>query len=154
MKRIIALIISVLIHLVIIFFILSYFSNKNSQIKPKDNLVEVTFVTKPKTYEEKLLTIRKEQSKQFNKQEKTKFIEKCDNKHSYIGIGIQFFPDGRISDVAKGYAADRAGLKVGDRIIDSMNYHRVGDYEYISVIRNFRKITFKIKVERICIKEP
>lgn len=42
--------------------------------------------------------------------------DKCE-EDSYVGVGIRHYNWGIVSDVAKGYAADRAGVKIGDEIM-------------------------------------
>lgn len=92
--------------------------------------------------------------------ETTESDSKCEGSF-YYGIGVRF--DGlTIMEVAKGYAADRAGIKVGD-LFTSYRDHRenkvVEGYDFrgeegrtidIYILRDGRKMTFTVTTEKVC----
>lgn len=78
-------------------------------------------------------------------------------KH-YIGIGITYsYLSNTISDIAPGGPADRAGIKVGDRLADpSMrirNQYPIGTSINVAIIKDGRTVNISVKVDKICTSE-
>lgn len=77
-------------------------------------------------------------------------IVPCD---SYEGIGVQFNAlTGIVSHAAPGAPAHNAGIRVGDELITplwnmSLTFGQVLD---VAVLRNGKKLTFNVVVDRIC----
>lgn len=72
-----------------------------------------------------IIKAMKEQDKQMAVEEKYRSEQKNQSKclYSFGGIGVTFegFGDRTISEIHKGYPAYRAGLRVGDRILNTGN---------------------------------
>lgn len=81
----------------------------------------------------------------------------------YIGVGVQFDYDNTILNVAQGYAADRAGIKEGDKVLGYTDH--ATPYVYVEginfrgtegvgidvyVMRNGEKLKFTMIREKIC----
>jgi len=87
------------------------------------------------------------------KSKKPKKEEKCD--HYYGGVGIQRSYTGEtVTEVYKGYPADRAGIKVGDIVLNPQNVIRgeVGSTIRIVVYSNRTTTVYNLIREKICIK--
>ena len=79
----------------------------------------------------------------------------CAGRHkTYTGIGIiHGIGTLRIDSAPATYPAYKAGLRVGDQIVEL--YHEIGGSPYmrVHVTRNGQHLKFRIKVEPICYEE-
>jgi hypothetical protein len=73
---------------------------------------------------------------------------------SYVGIGIQHWGESGVFQVAPGGPADRAGMLVGDAILNpeilGRDRHPEGTLLVLSIQRGARTITMPMRTERIC----
>lgn len=67
-----------------------------------------------------------------------------------MGIGIRRDFGYRVVEVAPGYPADRAGIKVGDYLPGYLDHEK--EYMEFEVHRGNKVVHMKLKVERICTK--
>lgn len=89
-------------------------------------------------------------------QKGVKSSRKCLDDLWYGGIGIQSGFTGKIESVAPGYAADRAGIKVGDFVQGNTQIRgEPGTEVTIVVFRPSTKETFTVTLtrEKICYEE-
>jgi C-terminal processing protease CtpA/Prc len=95
--------------------------------------------------------------------EEAKDSSKECGKDFYYGVGVQFDYNDTILEVGQGYAADRAGLKKGDKVlgyvdhanpkvfVEGINFRGTeGVGIDIYVIRNGEKLKFSMVREKIC----
>jgi C-terminal processing protease CtpA/Prc len=68
---------------------------------------------------------------------------------TYRGIGLKRTWDGRVFEIAKGWPADRAGIRLGD-VIEVWDLGREGDYMVFDLVRDGKTLHFRIKMEDIC----
>ena len=78
-------------------------------------------------------------------------ITPCDNQ--YEGIGLAFNPMHKVVKVAKGWPADRAGIRIGDYLVDPYNMLPKDGFMEFEVIRGEKKVRMKLRTENICQKE-
>lgn len=73
---------------------------------------------------------------------------------TYDGIGVKIaFGSNRITEVAKGWPAHRAGIRPGD-VIEHLTEPRIIDgYMAITISRNGKKTNMKLRTERICMRD-
>jgi predicted metalloprotease with PDZ domain len=71
---------------------------------------------------------------------------------TYEGIGIKRRWGGMVTEVAKGWPADRAGIKVGD-VIEPWFFDAVDGFMSFEVHRAGRVIKMRLKTERICFRD-
>ena len=98
--------------------------------------------------EDRLILLRKEQK---NRREEIKTYQTtCDNNKKYIGIGLLYnFGSQLIYEVPKTYPAYKAGIRVGDYLVNPFEEIKNG-YITINIIRGYEKLHFYIKAEKIC----
>ena len=134
-------IISLIIHLGVFAILL----NLSSVGSPEDQIIEVSI--EQGEAEEKQES--KEELKVIPKGDTDALGKEC--PYTYGGIGIQSGAFDVISVVYEGYAADRAGLKVGDIILSKGEIRgEPGTSIYIRVLRQGTYIDFTIIREKIC----
>jgi len=75
----------------------------------------------------------------------------CANKdNSYMGVGFRYSPfTNLVIDVPEYYPAYKAGIRVGDLLLDP-DSPIVDGYLNIEIIRGYQQIHFRIKAEQIC----
>ena len=88
-------------------------------------------------------------------------IDKDDREHkgdvrsncpdTFDGIGIILNWSGQVVQVAKGWPADRAGVRVGDTIVGGVNGHRAPGR--LPQIHLHGRDNMLIKTENVCIRE-
>lgn len=119
-----------------------------------------------KSKEEELFVIA-ELSKMFEEMDKANkqmsFIKKLENyigdcDNFYIGIGITHgFISNDVSEVVPGGPADKAGIKVGDVLLNSKlnikDAFPIGTSVNIVILRNSIITTIPIKVNKICTRK-
>jgi hypothetical protein len=71
---------------------------------------------------------------------------------TYRGIGIKRNFGGEVVHVAKGWPADRAGIKVGD-ILEPWGFEEVNGFMEFEVIRGPKRVRMRLKTEAICFRE-
>lgn len=71
---------------------------------------------------------------------------------TYDGIGIKIRWGGMVTEVANGWPADRAGIKVGD-VIEPWFFGVEGGFMSFDVHREGRVIKMRIKTEKICFRD-
>lgn len=71
---------------------------------------------------------------------------------TYEGIGIKRAWGGRVTEVAKGWPADRAGIKIGDTIEPWLFYPVDGFMEF-EVVRGHKRAKMRLKTEQICFRD-
>lgn len=135
-------ILSLSLHLGFFFLLIKASSVPSPELK----VVEVTVIS-PKAKPERK-----------SKGEETKVIPKGDVDavgkecpYTYGGIGIQTGILEVVTVIFEGYAADRAGLKVGDMLIYTGEIRgEPGTTLILKVFRNFNYLDFTIIREKIC----
>jgi predicted metalloprotease with PDZ domain len=103
----------------------------------------------------------KELRKLLKKKPKIKdAVRECEGDLWFAGIGVSYqaLDDGLISEVFKGYPAEKAGIRVGDKLLTPLRAIRgdaaeLGKAVIIKINRNGNIIDFIIVREKICIKE-
>jgi len=75
----------------------------------------------------------------------------CEGKDSsYLGIGLLFqLGTGVVSFVPKQYPAYKAGIRVGDMMVDPW-VTEVDGYMDIEVVRGYQHLKFHVKMDTIC----
>lgn len=142
------LLISLFLHFLILFFILYGFSKTAIQKEVKLEepiLVAVTLLEKSPTD-----SIIDTGDGIGISSESDKLI--CANADKeYLGIGILHGLRGidMIIHAPMYYPAYRAGIREGDKII---SLERLGDFIYITILRNEENLSFKVKMEKICFR--
>lgn len=105
---------------------------EDGKAKEQDAPVEVTFIQLPRPQASKL---------------------PCDAP--YGGVGLKSFGP-QVEEVAPGYAADRAGIKVGDWILNKWHAQDLrgepGTHVTIIVERKGQRFVFDVVREKICMK--
>jgi hypothetical protein len=71
---------------------------------------------------------------------------------TYRGIGIKRNFGGEVIHVAKGWPADRAGIRVGD-ILEPWGFEEVDGFMEFEVIRGSKRVRMRLKTEAICFRE-
>ena len=125
------------------------------------------FIEKPNNKKISIVKIKfqeigKEKEKSLNKEKDTKANRKECGENFYYGIGVRVTFENAIISVAKGYAADRAGIKEGDWVEGFVD-HKQGVFKNgtsfkgdenvgidIFVVRNGKRLKFTIIREKIC----
>jgi len=75
----------------------------------------------------------------------------CPAEKQYEGIGILWMPGTRlIVKAPPGYPAYRAGIRVGDMLVNPDELYPRGNILEIDVFRHTTRLTFKVKLEKIC----
>lgn len=77
---------------------------------------------------------------------------------TYTGVGLESsYSSGRISGLAPGGPAQRAGAQLGDRLLNdavfSRNQHEVGKKMTLRLEREGRRIDLPVVIDRICVEE-
>jgi hypothetical protein len=135
--------------------------------KGKDNH-NVKFLPKPSKAKEKskkkTLTDQRSKVQIIEKKEEKKHFEETkmvDHKciDFYTGIGIRTGSNCDVTEIAPGYSADRAGLKVGDIMAPASDGScpgrgPEGSILNVAVTRGTKQLTFGIVRERICTDGP
>lgn len=77
----------------------------------------------------------------------------CENQgKTYLGVGIRYSPfTNLITHVPEFYPAYRAGMRVGDMLLDP-DTPIVDGYLDIEAVRGYQQMHFHIKAEQICYK--
>jgi PDZ domain len=75
-----------------------------------------------------------------------------DCPHTYEGIGIKRNFGGMVTQVAKGWPADRAGIQVGD-VIEPWNFEPVDGFMEFEVIRGAKRVKMKLRTAQICFRD-
>lgn len=78
-------------------------------------------------------------------------IQPCANQ--YEGIGLAFNVMHKVVKIAKGWPADRAGIRIGDYLVDPYNMLPKDGIMEFEVIRNDKKVRMRLRTESICQKE-
>ena len=146
MYRMVGLAVSLILHILIIFFIF-YKSEVNSPPKETENLhpIEVTLLSKS---EDKPITSEGE-GLEISSQSDDKICS--GQEKEYIGIGIIHSLSIKIIIYAPTfYPGYKAGLREGDIIV---SFDKIGDYVYTEVMRDKKHYKYKIKMEKICYME-
>ncbi len=85
---------------------------------------------------------------------KSKSVKTCKETQWYGGIGIEQDGYGVIGKIAEGYAADRAGLRVGDRILGGTKNPDIrgpiGTLISLMIMRGSQIISYDLIREKIC----
>lgn len=149
LNTIIALIGSLLIHAAFLFVLFS-----NAGIKPppkqekKQDTMKVELITVAPVVVEK--NIPKPGDKGYKRDE----IMCAGKDNTYTGVGIMIQPGSdTIIKAPEQYPAYRAGMRVGDFIIDPFGVDIVDGYMDFRIMRHTEVIQFHIKVENICYKK-
>jgi hypothetical protein len=124
-----------------------------------------TFIEKPNDREMSVTIAFEEKGEQDQKTEPDKANEEKSDKDCggffYFGVGVSHLAM-IIDNVAKGYAAERAGIQVGDRVIGFTDHEtgifiqgidfrgKEGSGLDIVVERNGKELTFTMVREKIC----
>lgn len=133
-------ILSLIVHLGFFFLLLK----SSSVSSPEPEVVEISFASPPKGQKES----REEEVKVIPKGDTDAMGRQC--PYTYGGIGIQqgLFD---ITVVFEGYAADRAGIKVGDELLSNGEIRgEPGTVVHIKVRRGKNILEFTIIREKIC----
>lgn len=72
--------------------------------------------------------------------------------HTYEGIGIKRRWGGMVTEVAKGWPADRAGIIVGD-VVEPWFFEPENGFMSFEVHRGGRVIKMRLKTEKICFRD-
>lgn len=75
-----------------------------------------------------------------------------DCPQTYEGIGIKRGWGGRVTEVAKGWPADRAGIRVGDSVEPWM-IDPVDGFMEFEVVRGATRVKMRLKTEKICFRD-
>lgn len=102
--------------------------------KPKPNQVEI--------YDVELLA-------KDDRESTTNFALTC--PHTYRGIGVKRAWGGRITSVAPGWPADRAGIKEGD-IMEPWDINEENGYMEFTITRNGKTVKMILRTEDICFR--
>lgn len=150
-KKVIAFTVSILIHLFVIVFVATPQVGGESveeQINTEPDPVQVRLLPK----EEKTAAEKTEADKGAPTEMSITDLVCTDEKSTYKGIGIIWWPDtGQVLEAPEFNPAYKAGIRVGDFIINDVT--QVDGYVDIIVLRNYNKLTFRIKTENICFDE-
>lgn len=135
-------ILSAILHLGFFFLLIK----ARSVSSPEVNVVEVTVISPEAKQEEKS---KREEAKVIPKGDVDAIGREC--PYTYGGIGIQTGMLEAITVIFEGYAADRAGLQVGDRLIYIGEIRgEPGTILKLKVFRNPDYLDFTIIREKIC----
>ena len=71
---------------------------------------------------------------------------------TYEGIGIKRRWGGMVTEVAKGWPADRAGILPGD-IVEPWMFEPVDGFMEFEVVRGSKRVKMRLKTEKICFRD-
>lgn len=71
---------------------------------------------------------------------------------TYRGIGIKRNFGGEVVHVAKGWPADRAGIRPGD-ILEPWGFEEIDGFMEFEVIRGQKRVRMRLRTEAICFKD-
>lgn len=71
---------------------------------------------------------------------------------TYEGIGIKRRWGGMVTEVAKGWPADRAGILPGD-IVEPWMFEPVDGFMEFEVVRGAKRVKMRLKTEKICFRD-
>lgn len=145
-RRIAGFLISILIHIIILSLLIIHVKlpslNTPKSVVKSEN-IEITFIPLKK---DSLATTVNSVSGKFSTPIDPEICKGKDG--SYVGVGLTYMGDSRITSVPAFYPAYKAGIRVGDKFLD---FDDVNDgYVSITVKRNFDILKFHIKTEKIC----
>jgi predicted metalloprotease with PDZ domain len=162
--RPLSFLLSILIHASLLLIITS---GKNSKAKEKSSSVKISIVDKPTDKEIKsnktLIPPSENKSKVVVKKKKKakqrqQYVDhECEQWYS--GIGVMNSQDGScvITHVGKGYPADRAGIVIGDLIlndgVECPGRGPLGTHITVRVMRGTKVLVFNLVREKICEKD-
>jgi len=79
---------------------------------------------------------------------------RVDCPQTYDGIGVMVaFGSNRITNVAKGWPADKAGIRPGDIMEKPWNARAVNGYMAFTIIRNGKRTEFNLQTDNICFRD-
>jgi predicted metalloprotease with PDZ domain len=155
-------VVSVLIHATL-FFILSLAGGDGDEKKEEkssaSSSIRVNIVDKPSEKKtEPKPPVPKNKSTIIVQQKKPleqEYIDhKCDEWYGGIGVQYEDMDSGIISHVGKGYPADRAGIIVGDLVVDSEEIRgKPGTKVTVKIMRGSKLLIFNMIREKICTNE-
>ena len=161
--QIVALVISIAVHIGLLYMLGSGGGNgKDGDKDGTPGTVKIKLLDKPAPTESKKLEEKVPETKSNIVIPKKKELppeqkvvdHKCEKW--YEGIGVQHGPNCTIDYIAKGYPADRAGLRIGDRTGpltetgDCPGRGPLGSFLNLRVIRDGKVLYFKLVREKIC----
>lgn len=144
--RILGIVLSLFIHLFV--FNISSCSSKN---RLQDLTQDTEVSTRLVSVHEKIIDIPSEnvQGWEMSKKESG---PPCEKNKQYEGVGLRFSGfTGAIIEVLEGSPAQKAGIRVGDFLVDPFSSNPIVDgYKTIAFRRDGNSFELKIKTEVIC----